>query len=965
MDKRLLVLCVFTLFSIYCFSQNRTIDGSSNNLQNTDWGASGTQLRSITTNSFEDGISIPGGSTRPNPRIISNTIFAQDTSINDAMALSDFTWVFGQFIDHDVIATPSDPSEDASIDINFADPHFNPGGAFPFIQIHMSRSLEHPGTGTGVDNPRGYTNNITSWIDGSGVYGSSTERANYLRTFVGGKLKTSAGNLMPFNTETHEYGDVIDATAPFMENENPFNEQLFVAGDSRANENVSLAAFHTVFVREHNRLCDELAIENPTWSDEELYQHARKMVGGFIQSIVYNEWLPVMGVHLPAYSGYDASINGTITNVFSAAAFRLGHTLLSGTVPRMDNLGNTIPEGNLTLLEAFFAPYELLETGGVDPIFKGMATQIEQELDCKMVDDVRNFLFGPPQAGLGGLDLAAININRGRERGLPDFNRLRQDVGLSAFTSFSEINQDPEVVTAMENLYGDINEIDPWVGLLAEDHMDDALFGPTIMNIMEEQFLALREGDRFYFENDPVLTQAEKNEINSTTFRDIIMRNTGITVMQMNVFEAMEHDSICPANTLMADIQGSVYTFDGDLVDGVDVEVSYLENDNSVGTSMTGQDGAFVIEDLATCDHYRVAAEKDYNYGNGVSTFDMIFIRRHILEVELFNNPYKVLSADVNNDGNITTIDMIDMRKVILNIQDTFSLNKSWRFIDQDISFANPNDPVEAILDQTDVNYLAGNTDVNLIGLKIGDVTGDANPTGFVEETDSRNYPETFSLFAKDKVIEAGKDYSFAIAAKGFNQLAGTQFALDIDQDALTIKEVIPGNIANLNNANFAIHQEQSVLVVSWDTEETVSEQIFFTVNLTAKEDGKLSDYIKLNTELINAEVYTSDLEIQGLDLVFENNNNSATDMTFELYQNTPNPFVNQTSISFNLPSEDEIELIIYDMSGKQLFAQKGIFTKGFNAITVDQSQFNSNGVLYYQINSSFGSQTKKMVLIK
>ncbi len=299
MNKPLQVIWILLLIGIQGFGQNRTIDGSSNNLQNSNWGASGNQLRTLTSNGFEDGISAPGGINRPNPRIVSNTIFAQDSMINDALTLSDFTWVFGQFIDHDVIATPSNHDEDISIPINFSDPHFNPGGAFPFIEIGMTRSLEHPGTGTSSINPRGYTNDITSWIDASNVYGSDLDRAEYLRSFTEGKLKTSTGNLLPFNTDNHEYGGIIDDSAPFMDNENPFNDQLFVAGDSRANENVALASFHTIFVREHNRLCDELVLANPNWSDEELYQHARKIVSAYIQSIVYDEWLPVMGVHLP------------------------------------------------------------------------------------------------------------------------------------------------------------------------------------------------------------------------------------------------------------------------------------------------------------------------------------------------------------------------------------------------------------------------------------------------------------------------------------------------------------------------------------------------------------------------------------------------------------------------------------------------------------------------------------------
>ena len=129
-----------------------------------------------------------------------------------------------------------------------------------------------------------------------------------------------------------------------------------------------------------------------------------------------------------------------------------------------------------------------------------MGTQVQQELDCKVIDDVRNFLFGIP--GAGGLDLASINIARGRERGLPDYNTIRSDFGLPKVSSFVDICEDNEVNQLLEELYESVDNVDPWVGLLAEDHMSNTIFGETVMNIVEKQFRALRDGDRFYFEND-------------------------------------------------------------------------------------------------------------------------------------------------------------------------------------------------------------------------------------------------------------------------------------------------------------------------------------------------------------------------------------------------------------------------------------------------------------------------------
>ena len=284
MKRILLQVAVVLLLSSAVHAQEtsiltvRTIDGTENNLTNPDWGSAGDNLLRITDVGYSDGVSVPGGLDRPNPRNVSNVLFAQEGLKNDVRGLSDYTWVFGQFIDHDIGLTP-DGNEPAFIEVPRGDEWFDPGRSGNAI-IPMMRNLFDPSTGTGPDNPRQHPNLITAFIDGSGVYGSDEERANWLRTFEDGKLKTSSGDLMPYNTVTGEIDSEVDHDAPEMDNPVGLTEKLFVAGDVRANENPLLAAFHILFVREHNRLCDELIIEHPDWTDEELYQHARRMVGG-------------------------------------------------------------------------------------------------------------------------------------------------------------------------------------------------------------------------------------------------------------------------------------------------------------------------------------------------------------------------------------------------------------------------------------------------------------------------------------------------------------------------------------------------------------------------------------------------------------------------------------------------------------------------------------------------------------
>ncbi|MDF1694346.1 MAG: peroxidase family protein, partial [Saprospiraceae bacterium] len=244
---------------------------------------------------------------------------------------------------------------------------------------------------------------------------------------------------------------------------------------------------------------------------------------------------------LPAYNGYQSNVNPQIFNEFSTAAFRMGHTLINGTILRMDNNGKESKEGNISLRDAFFNPYVVEFAGGVDAYFKGMGTQVQQEFDCKVIDDVRNFLFGIP--GAGGLDLAAININRGRERGIADYNTIRTSLGLPKLSSFDELTDNPEEAELMESVYGDINNVDAWVGMLAETHVEGGLFGNLVTTMMERQFQVLREGDRFYFENMDFEAE-EMEDVFAVTMRDILMRNTSIAIMQDEVFKAIPHESI-------------------------------------------------------------------------------------------------------------------------------------------------------------------------------------------------------------------------------------------------------------------------------------------------------------------------------------------------------------------------------------------------------------------------------------
>lgn len=536
-------LKTYFLTFLFCVSvsslaqENRSYDGSGNNLSDPDIGKVNAQIRRITEIAYGgNGFSDPGGLERPNPRAVSNLLFDQEEFIADINNLSDFVWGYGQFIDHDISFNLDTLEDFMAIDIPTGDPFFDPHNSGNQV-IMMRRGSFDPQTGTGMNNPRQQTNSITSWVDGSGVYGSDQQTANWLRTGVGGKMKVSQGNLLPFNTTTGELDDPIDTNAPWMAIEgHPPVEKYFVAGDIRANEQPGLIAFHTLFIREHNRLCDEVKEENPTWTDEQLFQRARKMVGALIQVILYEEWLPALGIELADYQGYNDSLDPTVTSIFTAAAFRLGHTMVNEQLIRLEETGDTLSFGSIHIKEAFFDPFVVSEEGGIDPYFRGMATQSQQKFDNKVVSTLRNFLFGPP--GSGGLDLVALNIQRGRERGIPGYNEVRRSMGLEEYIDFAQISADPQTQNQLSELYGDVEEIDPWVGMLSEDPASPSIAGELVTVILRSQFEELRDGDRFWYENDPAFTPEEVAMLKSTTLSQIIKRNTSIVRIQDDVFHA-------------------------------------------------------------------------------------------------------------------------------------------------------------------------------------------------------------------------------------------------------------------------------------------------------------------------------------------------------------------------------------------------------------------------------------------
>jgi hypothetical protein len=528
-------------------AEDRSMNGTGNHLGVPSTGSTDTRIiRALYATQYPgdgSGSTIIEEPIRANPRDISNTISAQSSSVLNNRNLSDYVWAWGQFLDHDMsLSTSSDGAgvnSSAPIAINDALDPFGPG-SIPFTRSNFLMPFSQ----------RTPINEVSHFIDASNVYGSNSTRATALRTVGGGgagtgaKLLTSAGNLLPFNTAG-------------LENENPTGlpaNELFLAGDVRSNNNVLLSSLHTIFMREHNRLVDVINIQQPSLTEEQQYQLARKIVGAELQIVTYNEFLPaLMGSTAPAASSYVYNSNldtndPSVTSSFSSMAFRFGHSAVSPELQLVNDTGT--PAGDITLGAAFSNPDFLgSDATNVERLLIGAATQVMQEIDVLAVDDVRNLGFGPPLTGSGGLDLFSLDIQRARDHGLPHYRSLQTSYPpLVVANSFNDITTDATLALALSTIYGgNIHNVDPLVGGLAEDHLAGSSLGALLDNIIDFQFRRLRDGDRLFYLSDDLdlYTSGVLNasiasivDLDNWTLADILKENTTISNLQANVFFA-------------------------------------------------------------------------------------------------------------------------------------------------------------------------------------------------------------------------------------------------------------------------------------------------------------------------------------------------------------------------------------------------------------------------------------------
>ena len=304
-----------------------------------------------------------------------------------------------------------------------------------------------------------------------------------------------------------------------------------LVGDVRGDENIALHSMHTLWVREHNRIAGELKDMNPNTNGEFVYQTSRKIVGAMWARIVYEEYLPAL-VSLPKYRGYNKNVNPSISNAFAAAAFRYGHSLVPNFFQQNNkNFDQSSPPVSL---QKAFMNREIINFRGIEPTMFGLAGNQSNEVDNSFSLGIARKLFVRPGEGFHS-DLLALNIQRGRDHGLPTYGEYRRLCKLPTIRSWARLNRImlPGAVAAFKKLYKNPNDIDLFAAGISEKHVAGSELGPTFNCLIGDQFQRVRDGDRYFYKNRGVFNGAQLRAIEKVTLASVLCANLkGIVSIQ-------------------------------------------------------------------------------------------------------------------------------------------------------------------------------------------------------------------------------------------------------------------------------------------------------------------------------------------------------------------------------------------------------------------------------------------------
>ncbi|MED6282953.1 hypothetical protein CHARACLAT_003658 [Characodon lateralis] len=538
-------------------------DGWYNSLAHPERGAVGSHLVRLVPARYWDGVYQPVHEpVQPNARGLSRLLAGGPSGLPSARNRTVLSLFFGYHVAFEMfdLRAPGCPPQFMNIKVPKGDPVFD-HNATGKVLLPFQRGQWDKLSGQSPSNPRIQVNSVTAWMDGSSIYGPSSSWSDFLRNFSGGLLTSGSEWNMPNQGGGRNF--MWSAPDPSTGEHGP--QGLYELGNAWANENLFTAAEGIIWFRYHNYIATKLHKEHPEWSDEKLFQNARKTVVATFQNIALYEWLPVFlgDKKLPPYPGYQKFVDPGISPEFQAAAIRFGITMAPPGVYMRNRTchfreiinidGSTSPA--MRLCNSFWKRQSanLKTSQDVDELLMGMVSQIAEKEDNIVVEDLRDYMYGPLR--FSRTDLVALTIQRGRDFGLQSYTETRRALDLPPVKTFEEINPElsrinPQLLRDVAELYGgDILKLELFPGGLLESTDGP---GPVFSAIILDQFERIRNGDRFWFENkqNGLFTDEEIQTIRNVTYHDVLIAVTCAepTDLQSNVFLWMNGDP-CPQPT--------------------------------------------------------------------------------------------------------------------------------------------------------------------------------------------------------------------------------------------------------------------------------------------------------------------------------------------------------------------------------------------------------------------------------
>ena len=414
----------------------------------------------------------------------------------------------------------------------------------------------------------------------------------------------------------------------------------------------------------------------------------------------------------------------------------------------------------------------------------------------------------------------------------------------------------------------------------------------------------------------------------------------------------------CAANR----IAGRIYNEEFISIEDVEVELM----DTEIPMSMTNVEGTYNFENLED-QGYTIAAHKEEDPANGISTFDLVLMAQHVLQINELDSPYKLIAADVNMDQTIDILDMIELRQLILFAIDDFSVNQSWRFVNADYVFPDPKNPwLEAIPQTQSIEALREDREVDFIAVKIGDMNCSAQ-TKSALTTVAERAAKPLVLNTNNAAISAGAQFSVSLATDENFTLSAAQFTLNFNPDLATYDGVQSPILGISDGAVSQKFVQEGLLPFAWYTHQSAefTEDTELVFTFTAKQDMMIADLFEINSTLTEAVAFSPAGEQYNIELNIQEAVSSLVEGAFKVYQNQPNPFSSQTVIGYEMPTAQSVLLTVFDLDGKVILTRNLAAEAGYNAVELTSTQINKTGVLYFQLNTAEYSVTKKMIILE